>query len=136
MSEHNFLITGAAGGTHNRLEINDFVKNEKFFSLYIQALRTYLETTFLLIRLHAEITYLTDAMYQEDENNVESYFQIAGIHGLPYIPWDNATSDEGFDAHTSTWGGYCVHGSVLFPTWHRPYISLFEVRNTIFCIDF
>ena len=23
--------------------------------------------------------------------------------------------------------GYCTHGSILFPTWHRPYLSLFEV---------
>ncbi len=35
-----FVITGASGGAPNRLEINDFVKNDKFFSLYIQALRT------------------------------------------------------------------------------------------------
>jgi tyrosinase len=35
-----FVITGAAGGASPiRLEINDFVKDEKLFSLYIQALR-------------------------------------------------------------------------------------------------
>ena len=34
-----FVITGAPGGAPNRLEINDFVKNDKFFSLYVQALR-------------------------------------------------------------------------------------------------
>ncbi len=34
----HFLITGVPGVVHNRLEIHDFVKNEKFFSLYIQAL--------------------------------------------------------------------------------------------------
>ena len=33
-----FIISGAVGGAPNRLEIYDFVKNEKFFSLYIQAL--------------------------------------------------------------------------------------------------
>ena len=33
------IITGPTGGAPNRLEINDFIKNEKFFSLYIQALR-------------------------------------------------------------------------------------------------
>ena len=36
------VITGAGGGSPNRLEINDFVQNEKFFSLYIQALRAFL----------------------------------------------------------------------------------------------
>lgn len=39
-----FVITGAQGGktqgaeAPNRLEISDFVKNEQFFSLYVQAL--------------------------------------------------------------------------------------------------
>ena len=34
-----FVITGASGGSPNRLEINDFVKDNQLFSLYIQALR-------------------------------------------------------------------------------------------------
>lgn len=33
------VVTGASGGAPNRLEINVFVKNDKFFSLYVQALR-------------------------------------------------------------------------------------------------
>ena len=33
------IINGVSGGAPNRLEINDFIKDEKFFSLYIQALR-------------------------------------------------------------------------------------------------
>lgn len=33
------VITGVTGAAVNRLEINDFVKNDKFFSLYVQALR-------------------------------------------------------------------------------------------------
>lgn len=42
-----FVITGAQGGqtqgaeAPNRLEISDFVKNVKFFSLFIQALGAY-----------------------------------------------------------------------------------------------
>lgn len=26
--------------------------------------------------------------------------------------------------------GYCTHNSILFPTWHRPYLVLYEVRLT------
>ena len=33
------VISGAGGGAPNRLEINDFVKHDQYFSLYIQALR-------------------------------------------------------------------------------------------------
>ena len=36
------VITGVTGsGSPNRLEINDLVQDEKFFSLYIQALRKF-----------------------------------------------------------------------------------------------
>ncbi|KDR79498.1 hypothetical protein GALMADRAFT_208846 [Galerina marginata CBS 339.88] len=99
------IITGATGGAPNRLEINDFVKNDKFFSLYIQALQLmYTKTT---------------------QADVQSFFQVAGIHGLPNITWDGATGDQPFDPD-SQWGGYCTHGSVLFPTWHRPYVMLYE----------
>lgn len=44
MSDKVFIITGAKGGSTagadapNRLEINDLVKNEEQFSLYIQSL--------------------------------------------------------------------------------------------------
>jgi len=98
------IITGAGGGSPNRLKINDLVNNEKFFSLYIQAL---------------------GAMSTDDQGDVQSFFQIAGIHGLPYVVWDGATSHQRFNPNTH-WEGYCTHGSVVFPTWHRPYVMLYE----------
>ncbi|KAI8994151.1 tyrosinase [Trametes punicea] len=102
----HFIVTGPVGGqtegapAPNRLEINDFVKNEEMFSLYIQAL---------------------DTMYRSGQEQIISFFQIGGIHGLPYVAWDGAGADD--PAETS---GYCTHGCVLFPTWHRPYVALFE----------
>ncbi|KAI0647846.1 tyrosinase [Trametes meyenii] len=87
-------------GAPNRMEINDFIKNEKMFSLYVQALQAMMDTP------------------QDDDR---SFFQIAGIHGLPYVPW-NSAGEEASGEPT----GYCTHGSVLFPTWHRPYVALFE----------
>jgi tyrosinase len=47
-----------------------------------------------------------------------TYYAIAGIHGLPQKVYDSAESPGA--------KGYCEHGTVLFPTWHRPYILLFE----------
>jgi len=44
---------------------------------------------------------------------------------LPYKPWDGVVGNRPWNSRT-TWGGYCTHGSVLFPTWHRPYLSLYE----------
>ncbi|KAK2778713.1 hypothetical protein CKAH01_11639 [Colletotrichum kahawae] len=53
-----------------------------------------------------------------------SYFQIAGIHAAPYQPWDGAP--RGPDDKSGRPLGYCVHNGLNFPTWHRPYMLLFE----------
>ncbi|KAJ4347797.1 uncharacterized protein N0V89_009167 [Didymosphaeria variabile] len=54
----------------------------------------------------------------------DSYFQIAGIHGMPYTNWDepSLTLDEAGQK------GYCVHANALFPPFHRPYLLLYEQR--------
>ncbi|PVF95429.1 Di-copper centre-containing protein [Serendipita vermifera] len=54
-----------------------------------------------------------------DQTDPLSWFQIAGIHGRPYIAYDGA-------AGVGNLGGYCTHSSILFPPWHRPYLALFE----------
>lgn len=45
----------------------------------------------------------------------------SGIHGWPFIPWQYPTS-----ATRNPDRGYCTHNSVLFLTWHRPYLCLIE----------
>ncbi|KAK0752740.1 common central domain of tyrosinase-domain-containing protein [Schizothecium vesticola] len=59
-----------------------------------------------------------------------SYFQIAGIHGYPGdLAWDN--SDPPKHDRKDDFGDhmiYCTHNLVTFPTWHRPYMLLFEQR--------
>lgn len=62
------------------------------------------------------------AFQAEDQSELLSYYQIAGIHGRPYAAWDNVNGPQG-DYAT----GYCTHDSILFPVWHRPYLALFEV---------
>ncbi|KAF4988852.1 hypothetical protein FGRMN_9526, partial [Fusarium graminum] len=63
-----------------------------------------------------------------------SYFQIAGIHGYPEVAWDGAPAPRHApDTETKRpgdqpFGGYCNHNSLSFPTWHRPYMLLFEQR--------
>jgi tyrosinase len=47
---------------------------------------------------------------------------LTGIHGLPTNNWD----DVGKRFNDSN-NGYCAHGVLIFPTWHRPYLSLVEV---------
>ena len=50
--------------------------------------------------------------------NPNSFFMIGGFHGEPFrgAGWGNS----------SYWGGYCNHGNVLFPSWHRVYLYRLE----------
>lgn len=58
-----------------------------------------------------------------------SFFVLGGYHGEPFrgAGWGNA----------SYWGGYCNHGNVLFPTWHRVYLLKLEeaLRSIPGCAD-
>jgi tyrosinase len=48
----------------------------------------------------------------------KSFFRLAGYHGEPFrgAGWGSS----------KYWGGYCHHGNVLFPTWHRVYLFKLE----------
>lgn len=50
----------------------------------------------------------------------------SGIHGRPFQSWDDVNGS----GNPNT--GYCTHGSVLFPTWHRPYLAVYEVCSRLF----
>ncbi|KAK2759562.1 hypothetical protein FQN54_003041 [Arachnomyces sp. PD_36] len=55
------------------------------------------------------------------EDRELSWFQMSGIHGLPFTPWQypsSATVNPGL--------GYCPHSSGLFLPWHAPYLLLME----------
>jgi len=55
---------------------------------------------------------------KEDNPNTKSFFTLAGFHGEPF-------RGAGY-SNPSWWGGYCNHGNVLFPTWHRAYLLSLE----------
>ncbi|KAI9785538.1 MAG: hypothetical protein M1839_009279 [Geoglossum umbratile] len=111
------IVTGATafsgpdGAIPVRKEVRDLEKNDKLqWNLYLLGLS------------HFEGL---------SEELVTSFYQIAGIHGRPYRMWDGVpgiTNPE--------WGGYCTHTSILFLTWHRPYLALveqtlYEIVNTL-----
>ncbi|KAL5493071.1 hypothetical protein ACEPAI_4520 [Sanghuangporus weigelae] len=103
MTSKHFHVTGIpAVGTDVPLRKNfdDFAKDTDVLNLYLLAL---------------------DRIQNDEQSVLTSFFQIAGIHGKPYIPWDNVQG-----LNNPTFGGYCTHGSVIFPTWHRPYVALYE----------
>ena len=66
------------------------------------------------------------ALPPDDPN---SFFELAGYHGEPF---------RGVGASDGNWwGGYCNHGTVLFPTWHRAYCLRLEdaMRSIEGCHD-
>ncbi|KAF2155064.1 Di-copper centre-containing protein [Myriangium duriaei CBS 260.36] len=98
------VVTGVTGnGVQQRVELRTMQQNNPDqFSLYIQGLREFMNV---------------------DQSDPLSYYQIAGIHGRPYSPWEGWTSAAGSGGYG---GGYCTHVSNIFLTWHRPYLALFE----------
>lgn len=59
----------------------------------------------------------------------QSFFMLGGYHGEPFrgAGWGDPYY----------WGGYCNHGNVLFPTWHRVYLMKLEeaLRSIPGCED-
>ncbi len=47
---------------------------------------------------------------------------------MPFKAWDGVNVGTDWATDPNGFGGYCTHSSVLFATWHRPYLALFEVR--------
>ena len=55
---------------------------------------------------------------EKPADDPNSFFTIGGYHGEPFR--GDGASDPNW------WGGYCQHGTVLFPTWHRAYMMRLE----------
>ncbi|GAO18831.1 uncharacterized protein UV8b_03271 [Ustilaginoidea virens] len=88
------------GSLPARLEIREMRQNRYMWDLYILAL---------------------SAMQAANQNDPLSWYQVAGIHGVPFTPYNNVQPVSGAEQ-----SGYCTHNSVLFPMWHRPYLALYE----------
>ncbi|KAK5652239.1 hypothetical protein OQA88_10736 [Cercophora sp. LCS_1] len=108
------LVTGIKAGVNEqtgerpaRLNINDLHREAgPAWDLFIQALQ---------------------AVYDTPEDDLLSWFQIAGIHGLPFKPWNNVGQVEGGVDKA----GYCPHGETTFITWHRPYQTIHTHAQSI-----
>lgn len=120
MTQTSYAITGVKtdGATvvQPRQEVNAWANNNpRQLSLFIQALTAFYSMT------------LDDQL---------SYFRIAGIHGLPALSWDSDPSpimaNESYAGQYNTTDKtpefYCPHNSLIFLTWHRVYMLLFEQR--------
>jgi tyrosinase len=64
-----------------------------------------------------------EAIQKKDQTDYSSFFQLAGIHGLPFTTWAKPPNTPAPPYES----GYCTHSQILFPTWHRVYVSIYEV---------
>ncbi|KAK8126358.1 uncharacterized protein PG998_002117 [Apiospora kogelbergensis] len=97
------ITTGAPrinGSIPFRKEIRKLEQDHEQWTLYILAL---------------------DWMQFTSQDDPYSWYRMTGIHAAPFVDYGgvHALPDGGEN-------GYCPHVSVLFPTWHRPYLAYFE----------
>jgi len=96
---NNIAITGVQGTVYPRQEVRDLKRNADQWNLYLLGMERFMA---------------------KDKSDRLSYYQIAGVHGVPYVSWNNFPTPLVNDA------GFCPHGQTLFGTWHRPYLAVFE----------
>ncbi|KAK1776843.1 tyrosinase [Copromyces sp. CBS 386.78] len=96
------VVRGAEGGETIRLrqEVRQLEQDKELWTLYILGL---------------------SLMQFTDQSSPVSWYGITGIHGIPHQTWGGVTPTPGNEET-----GYCTHSSILFPTWHRPYLVLYE----------
>lgn len=104
---YKYAVVGAQNGCANRQDINTLEeKDPDVFNLLLVAL---------------------DKLQKAGEDDPWSYFQLSGIHGNPFVAWpDPAVTSPGDGGTFDKSRGYCPHGSLLFATWHRPYMLIIE----------
>src|SRR5260221_7894270 len=100
-----------------RLNIANLIKEDKQWSLYIQALS---ELGDIYMQPPADDDH--SVLFQHvDPAKPLSWFAIAGIHGFPLdTQWEQGGAKTGI--------GYCVHGLPHSHTCDRPYLALYDVR--------
>ena len=92
------VTQGAPDGQYPRLEIRDLKKNADQWNLFLLAMERF---------------------QNKPKDDPMSYYQIAGVHGRPYVSWNNGG--------LKSVAGYCPHGQNTFGSWHRPYLAVYEV---------
>ncbi|KAF4334818.1 tyrosinase precursor (monophenol monooxygenase) [Fusarium beomiforme] len=73
-----------------------------------------------------KVDWEIDPGYSFTSDNIMSWFQIAGIHGLPGEAWDGEDDRGKKPDPEGRPRGYCAHSTPTFSPWHRPYLSMLE----------
>ncbi|RMZ70503.1 histone acetyltransferase spt10 [Pyrenophora seminiperda CCB06] len=82
-----------------RLEVREMARNSDQFNLFLLGMERF---------------------QAKDKSDPLSYYQIAGVHGHPFVSWNR------FPTPLVNQAGFCPHATTLFAPWHRPYLAVFE----------
>ncbi len=116
--------TGSGGDVVVRQEIRQMEQDADLWTLYILALSMLQftdqssPTSYYGLAGSCLVAICASYHNARDSNSV----LVVGIHGMPHHTWGGVEPVPGSENT-----GYCTHSSVLFPTWHRPYMALYEV---------
>lgn len=95
------------GGRDPRLEIDEFLLDNDMSNLFLLALS---------VMMKDSLKPVNGGM------NLLNYYAMGSIHGAPREKWSGVPNN-------ASPNGYCHHSRPTFPTWHRPYMKLFEVSR-------
>lgn len=95
------ITTGAGSDVQPRLEIGNLATRDDEWALYIKTMANW---------------------QQAGSDDTSGYYGVASIHGVPLEDWNGAEQCSS----CSGAAGYGTHDMVIFPTWHRLYLSHFE----------
>ena len=87
-----------------RLEIDEFMADNAMVNLFLLALGELQKNS--LKEVGGKPNWL-------------NYYALGSIHGQPRESWNGIDNVGAY--------GYCHHSKDTFPTWHRPYMMMFEV---------
>ena len=124
MADSNMLTPLPDDGTRGpRLEIDEFCLDNEMTNLFLIALSKLQQNS--LDKVDEKPNWMNfyaiagqscqSCRYKAGSNT------FPGIHGQPTEAW-NGVGDASVN-------GYCHHSLNTFPTWHRPYMFLFEVYH-------
>ncbi|WP_437592471.1 tyrosinase family protein [Sorangium sp. So ce1000] len=72
-----------------------------------------------------DVLYAWRGIQRLNPREWNSFFALGGLHGEPFLlrrAVDRLPPEDTY----AYWGGYCNHGNILFPTWHRAYLYCME----------
>jgi tyrosinase len=136
-----FAITGATGGVHPRLEIRELEKTGQMWNLFLLALKGFQDMDQSNIgsyyqvagKLNTQRFYSQYLLHRRNPRDALVSLFLGRLSAsysnhVHRMPWDGVTGNT--EGRSESERGYCPHFNLLFGTWHRPYLALFEVRNS------